>query len=131
MTAGALIAAVDELRPNQYAAARKLEWLRRLDGQILAEIESSHAPAGAGSSGGEAEDEAVLSAAYTADTELLAAFPWDEALYTAWLFCQIDLHNGEIGKYNQSLALFQAAWSSLADAVNRARRPLGASRLRL
>jgi hypothetical protein len=162
MTAGELIAQVDELRPNAYSQAQKLRWLRRLDGQILCEIEESHGgclpPAGGrrpgearpdeGSSpsepageeplspqetrpsalltasprGGEA---AVLPLTYDTDTELLAPFPWDEGLYTAWLFCQIDLHNGEIQKYNQSLQLLAAAWRSLADRVNRGSAPRG------
>ena len=62
---------------------------------------------------------------YAAETELLAPFPWGEGVYTAWLFCQIDLHNGEIQKYNQSLSLLAAAWRSLADWLNRQRRAQG------
>ena len=42
MTAGELIARVDELRPNAYSMEQKLRWLRRLDGQILAELEETH-----------------------------------------------------------------------------------------
>ena len=38
MTAGEAIAAADALRPNQYSTAQKLQWLRRLDGQIRAEL---------------------------------------------------------------------------------------------
>ena len=155
MTAGELIARVDELRPNAYSAEQKLRWLRRLDGQILSEIWETHGAmpppmgevaecvdwggGGVGHrtapsvSGGrdtpltappEGEPR-TLPPAYAADTQLLAPFPWDEGVYTAWLLCQIDLHNGEIGKYNQSLQLLAAAWRSLADWVNRSRRPLG------
>ena len=206
MTAGEVLAAVDQLRPNQYDAERKLRWLRRLDGQLLLELEATHRqnkairsgdslaaaastddlvlppPAGgqasdgdpaeairsgdslaaaagdpdgalggeASPSGGGAEQSEAEGASdggqrpegasellsrlpdpYTADTELPAPFPYDEALYTAWLFCQIDLHNGEIGKYNQSLALFQSAWRSLADHLNRTRRPCGEGRWKL
>ena len=151
MTAGELIARVDELRPNAYSAEQKLRWLRRLDGQILAEIEETHGalPPLQGEVAEQSEDGGVvprpttpqsppaaataplagepraLPDAYTDDTELLAPFPWDEGVYSAWLFCQIDLHNGEIGKYTQSLQLLAAAWRSLADWVNRSRRPLG------
>ena len=119
MTAGEVIALVDALRPNQYGEEQKLRWLRRLDGQILAELEDMHEPANA-------DDEApVLDDAYTVDTELLAPFPYGEELYTAYLFCQIDLHNAEIQKYNQSLSLLAAAWRQLADWINRSRRPKG------
>ena len=160
MTAGEVIALVDALRPNQYGEEQKLRWLRRLDGQILAELEDTHRPndtarscgsAGtAASTGGivsplrnepgslgfvpieETEDDEapVLDDAYTVDTELLAPFPYDEELYTAYLFCQIDLHNAEIQKYNQSLSLLAAAWRQLADWINRSRRPRGAARFK-
>ena len=221
MTAGELIARVDELRPNAYSAEQKLRWLRRLDGQILAEIWETHGasaarsaqsealssrtspqagvairtpgeteetdchavgrhahmpperlnggairgslptvrhdsvgeglapPVGAGAdptTGGASPaptetgetvetgysefriPHSELSPVYAADTQLLAPFPWDEGVYTAWLFCQIDLHNGEIGKYTQSLQLLAAAWRSLADWVNRRRMPLASAR---
>ena len=207
MTAGELIARVDELRPNAYSAEQKLRWLRRLDGQILAEIWETHGasaarsaqsealssrtspqagvairssdaetgkriatpvtrslvrndsvgeglapPVGAGAdptTGGASPaptetgetvetgysefriPHSELPPVYAADTQLLAPFPWDEGVYTAWLFCQIDLHNGEIGKYNQSLQLLAAAWRSLSDWVNRSRRPLGAPAWRM
>ncbi len=117
MTAGEAIALADELRPNQYSAEQKLRWLRRLDGQILAELEDSHRPETAGTS------PAVLEASYGADTELLAPFPYAEELYTAYLFCQIDLHNGEISRCNQSLSLLSAAWRQAADWFNRQRLP--------
>ena len=152
MTAGELIARVDELRPNAYSAEQKLRWLRRLDGQILAEIEETHgalpplqgevveqsenggvvprpttpqSPPAAATAPLAGEPRA-LPDAYTDDTELLAPFPWDEGVYSAWLFCQIDLHNGEIGKYNQSVLLLSAAWRELADWLNRRTMPKSA-----
>ncbi len=125
MTAREVIALVDALRPNQYGEEQKLRWLRRLDGQILAELGDMHEPANA-------DDEApALDDLYTVDTELLAPFPYDEELYTAYLFCQIDLHNAEIQKYNQSLSLLSAAWRQLADWINRSRRPKGVPGWRL
>ena len=54
MTAGELIARVDELRPNAYSAEQKLRWLRRLDGQILAEIWETHGASAARSAQSEA-----------------------------------------------------------------------------
>ena len=69
--------------------------------------------------------------AYTPETVLLAPFPYGEELYTAYLFAQIDLHNAEIGKYNQSAALLASAWRQLADHVNRTRAPRGRRALRL
>jgi hypothetical protein len=125
MTAGEILEQADRLRPNAYSAEEKLRWLRRLDGEILAELEDMHEPANA-------DDEApVLDDAYTVDTELLAPFPYDEELYTAYLFCQIDLHNAEITRYSQSLGLLQAAWRQLADFINRRRAPRGVAAWRM
>lgn len=114
MTAGELIAQVDTLRPNHYTVEEKLGWLRRIDGQILRELEETHVQNG---------ESAAFPEDYTEETELRVGFPYDSELYTAYLFCQIDLHNGEIGKYNQSMTLLSAAWRQLADSVNRGRLP--------
>ena len=123
MTAGEILDRVDALRPNAYSPEQKLRWLRRLDGQILLELLETHEGAAAGGGNG-AESvgqlppagevshcshrgagegaPASLPASYDQQTELLAPFPWGEGVYIAGLFCQIDLHNGEIQKYNQS-----------------------------
>ena len=123
MTAGELLRQADELRPNAFSVGQKLRWLRRLDAQILSELEETHEPASAAGPGEGRSALPVLEEVYSPETELLAPFPWGEELYLSWLFCQIDLHNGEIQKYNQSLSLLAAAWRSLADRVNRSRRP--------
>ena len=117
MTAAEVIALVDALRPNQYSNDQKLRWLRRLDGQIVEELENTHEGAAR---------EAELPEHYAPGTALLAPFPYAEELYTAYLFCQIDLHNAEIQKYNQSLSLLAAAWRSLADWINRGAMPKSA-----
>ncbi len=155
MTAGEILDRVDALRPNAYSAEQKLRWLRRLDGQILLELLETHegavpptvacgdtSPAGGGNgaesvgqlppagevshcSQGAGELPSLLEC-YDQQTQLLAPFPWGEGVYIAGLFCQIDLHNGEIQKYNQSLSLLAAAWRSLADWINRSAMPKGA-----
>ena len=121
MTAGELIAQVDALRPNQYGTEEKLRWLQRLDAQYRREILDTHAIP--------AEDAAEEP--YTEDSELLCPFPWGEELYTSYLFCQIDLMNAEIEKYNQSAALLAAAWRQAADSVNRALPAKGERRWKL
>ena len=118
MTAGALIAEVDALRPNQYSAAQKLQWLQRLDGQVKLELEETHEPLPSASQTEQSGEES-----YTAETELRVPFPYDTELYSAYLFCQIDLHTGEISRYNQSLSLLSAAWRQAADWFNRQRLP--------
>lgn len=121
MTAAALIAAVDALRPNQYTNAQKLGWLRRLDGQIKVELLDSH-------TGDSVE---LPDGDYTDESELLAVFPYAEELYTAYLFAQIDLNNAEIQKYDQSAALLSSAWRQYADWYNRSAMPLSAGAFRM
>ena len=116
MTAGELIGRVDALRPNRFSAQEKRNWLRRIDGQVLRELHDTHPEA----QWPELED------SYQDDTELLAPFPYGEEMYLGYLFCQIDLHNGEIQKYNQSLRLLSGAWRQLADWINRSSLPGGA-----
>ena len=115
LRAGALVSLVDEERPNQYPASRKLEWLRELDGLLYAEQLQTHEC--------EAEEPAPH---YDADSALLLPFPYGQPLYRAWLFTQIDLANGEIVRYNQSLSLFQWLWRLYADSLNRTVSPRAA-----
>lgn len=111
MTAGEILAAVDALRPNQYEAAQKLAWLSLLDGKLAGELFRVYD-----------ETYPFPCRSYTAETPLAAPFPYDWELYTTWLFAQIDLHNAEIVKYNQSMTLFAAAWRQLADHWSRTHR---------
>lgn len=59
------------------------------------------------------------------DTELLVPAPYDE-LYLWWLSAQIDYHNAELAKYNNSIALFNTGYSVYAELYNREHMPLGA-----
>lgn len=129
MTAGEAIARADLLRPNQYSSADKLRWLRRLDGQILEELLRTHEAVG-GEAGALAGAVTELPESYDENSVLLAPAPYDEELYSAFLYSQIDLHNAELQKYDQSVTLLAAAWRQLADWLNRARRPRGPRRWR-
>ena len=120
LRAGALVSLIDEERPNQYPASRKLAWLRELDGLLYHEQLCTHALA--------CEPPA---ARYDSDTPLLLPFPYGEALYRAWLCTQLDLCNGEIVRFNQSMTLFQWLWRQAVDALNRSVRPCAAGGWRL
>ena len=139
MTAGELIGRCDALRPNAYTQAEKLRWLQRLDGQIRRELLETHednaengGPLWATAPTPEASENAVgadsirpQTGPYDGDTVLLAGEPYGEEVYLSYLFAQIDLHNAEIEKYDQSAVLFAAAWRALADDVNRRTKPKG------
>lgn len=55
------------------------------------------------------------------DTELLIPHPYAEDIYNFYLQSRIDLENGEIQKYNNSNAMYTAAYSRFASAFNRER----------
>ena len=113
------IAAADALKPNQYTEAQKIAWLSQLDGGVFQEIICTHA------------DPAITTFnGYAADvdraTELLVPFPYAADLYNGYLQSMIDFANGEIGKYNQSAALYTSAYQAYAAFYNRTHMPVSA-----
>jgi hypothetical protein len=57
------------------------------------------------------------------DTELIAQPPYDK-LYVMYLFSQIDIHNAEIARYNNSAAMFSAVYQDFSAWYNRRHMPL-------
>ena len=58
------------------------------------------------------------------DTVLLVPAPYDD-VYIRWLEAQIDYANGEYGKYNNSMALYNTAYATYERYYNRTNMPLG------
>lgn len=56
------------------------------------------------------------------DHELLVPFPYTN-VYDYWLQSQIDLNNGELGKYNNTQAMFNAAFQTFSDYYTRTHMP--------
>ncbi len=93
MTAAQAIAALDELSPNSYDMGQKMVWLERVEA-ALAEVF------------GEAAGCPQLEA------PMLAPAPYDE-LYIRYMQAQIHLEAGEITRYNNAMALYNAALAGL------------------
>ena len=119
MTIIELITDVDALHPNGYDQVFKTQWLSQLDGRIKDEIIDTH-------EGGED----IIFNGYDADTnpntELLVPRPYDE-VYRYWLEAQIDYANGEYTKYNNSMMMFNTAYSAYERYYNRTHMPKGKS----
>ena len=118
MTIAEALAMVDALKPSKWTSTQKIKWLSDADSAIFDEIISTH----------EADDTTPTSfVGYTSETEtstvLLAPAPYDQ-LYRWYLESQIDLSNMELGKYNNSAALYTAAYQSFAAYYNRKHIPL-------
>lgn len=116
MTLMEAISRVDNIKPNRYTQVEKVKWLSTLDGIIKAEIIDTH-------EGGEG----VTFAAYDDVTdlmkELLVPAPYDE-MYIRWLEAQIDYANGEYGKYNNSITMYNTAYSAYEKYYNRIHKPI-------
>ena len=108
---------IDEVKPNSYSQSEKTKWLSSLDGIVKREIIDTH-------EGGEG----VAYSGYTTDTalttELLVPAPYDD-IYLRWLEAQIDYANGEYGKYNNSITMYNAAYTAYANHYNRNHMPKG------
>ena len=109
------INAVDALKHNTYSREDKIRWLSGLDGMVKRQIIDTHIT-----------EELVEYGGYDKntppDTELLIPAPYDE-LYVWWLSAQIDYHNGEFLRYNNSVTLFNTGYSVYAELFHREHKP--------
>ena len=85
MTAGQVLAQVDDLLPNSYPGEQKRRWLRQAEGFVLEEVVRAH-------EGGEA---AELPDELADAAPLLAPAPYD-GLYRHYVEAQIHYANGEL-----------------------------------
>lgn len=108
---------IDSLKHNTYSRRDKILWLSRLDSMVKRLIIDTH-------EGG--EDVVFENYTDTTDleTELLVPAPFDE-IYLRWLEAQIDYANGEYGKYNNSILMYQASYDGYANYYNRNHMPKG------
>lgn len=111
------VSRLDALKHNTYTTADKVSWLSRLDAMVKKHIIDTH----------EGADQVTFTG-YDANTDintvLLIPEPYDEA-YLRWMEAQIDYHNGEYSKYNNSIELFNTAYKAYQDYYNRTHMPIG------
>ena len=115
MTIIEAINAIDDLYPNTFPQGKKIEQLSKLDGVIKKEIIDKHEGSEEATFNGYDENTPL-------DTELLVPAPYDD-IYVFWLQTWIDYWNGEIGRYNNSTAMYKSAFSTYERAYNREHMP--------
>ena len=108
---------IDVLKPNPYNQAEKIRWLSELDGMIKSEIVDTH-------EGGDEVKYEQYGDNVVLTTELLVPHPYDR-IYLPWLQAQIDYLNGENGKYQNSMAMFNEAYIAYEKYYNRTKLPKG------
>lgn len=117
MTIMQALEALDREKPNMFTQEAKIGWLEELEAMVTREILQTH-------SGGEGAEVPVLGADVNA--ELTAPVPYDR-MYPLYLAAQVDRLNGELGKYNNSITLFTAAYGEYRNWYNRTHESVGAN----
>lgn len=117
MTIMEAINRIDAVKPNTYPQGEKIRWLNALDGMVKSKVIDTHEGASAVEFDGYTEDTNL-------STSLLVPAPYDE-MYLFWLESKIDYLNGETGRYNNSISMFNNAYDEYARYYNRTHMPIG------
>ena len=120
MTLIEAISRLDALKPNGFSGEQKIFWLSALDAEVKSGIIDRH------EGGGEIEF-VPYSQDSPGDTQLLIPAPYEE-VYLRYLEAQIDYANGEYERFNNSNAMYTAAYEAFSRAYNRKHMPLGADK---
>lgn len=129
MTLMGAIIRIDSVKPNRYDETEKIKWLSTLDGIVKKEVIDTHEKCGHCDLCNliHRYGEDVVNKGYDENTglatTLLIPHPYDE-VYIRWLEAQIDYANGEYGKYNNSITMFNTAYTSFVNYYNRDHKPI-------
>lgn len=109
---------IDDLMRNTYSQNNKLKWLSSIDNLAKMFIDAHEGA------------EEVTFTGYDENTdlqtELLIPAPYDE-VYLLWMEAKIHYHNGEYGKYNNAIEVFNTAFEGYKNYYNRTHMPKGKS----
>lgn len=106
---------IDSHKHNIYTQNDKIAWLSRLDSMVKTLIIDAH-------EGGEAVEFTGYDDSTDLNTEMLVPAPFDE-MYLRWLEARIDYSNGEYGKYNNAITMYQTAYDAYANHYRRTHMP--------
>lgn len=100
-TLGQVVGEVKRLRPSGYSGEEMTVWVNELQADIWRDVwlRTTEAP--------------VLDWALDQQEALLLDANWS-GLYHAWIGAQIDFHNGEYDKYQNSMEMYNAHWRRYA-----------------
>ena len=110
---------IDSLKPNSYSTEDKIAWLSIVDGEVKENIINTHEGSDKVAFNGYTEDTPL-------DTVLLIPAPYDD-IYIKWLEAQIDYANGETKRFNNSIIMYNTAYSAFSRYYNRNHMPIGTS----
>lgn len=99
-----IIDRVDLNKPNAFEPEEKLRWLTELDGKIAVEVLMLNMDLVKKLPRGEK----------AMQCEPLVSYPYED-LYDRWLEAKIDYHNDEIGKYQNAMEAYNAAYNGFVN----------------
>lgn len=111
------ISRTDDLKHNTFTQQDKICWVNQVDMKVKLQLIDTH-------EGGADAEFCGYDEHTDPDTELLIPAPFDE-IYLLWMQAQIDYHNGEYARYNNSAERYNTAWSEYRNHYNRTHMPKG------
>lgn len=153
MTAREVLTSVDLLRPNAFTDQEKLYFLNTIEGRIYREILEKAEPPKEAKPQAEADKETEEAPETTEmvqeetpapegggflslqkgqcfrpivegeeERELVVPIPYTD-IYIYYLAAMIDFYNGDSGRYNDSMAMFNRAWDEYAAHYRATHKP--------
>jgi hypothetical protein len=104
MTVRELLAMVDQLRPNAYTDQEKIDMLNTIEGRVYTDILLKAEGY---------EGEFVPFKEGQEKRELIVPVPFTD-LYVFYLAAMIDFYNGDSGRYNDTMVLYNRAFDDYA-----------------
>lgn len=114
MTLQEAIEKCDKLKPNQYDEEEKTGWINELELRVVRDILQKH----------EGYEEYVFMPYEPGEEAVLIVPEPYSSMYVKFLFCQVDLYNTEIDRYNNSAALFNAIFADYQSFFRRTHMPI-------
>lgn len=110
MTVPEVLMEIGRVKPHQYTNDTLVRWLSELDGRVWEDLIGHYLP--------EEQKPILPYSVGDALTQLLIPFPHGD-VYMKWLTAQIDFHNGDFDRYNNSMLMWQEAYQGFVDSYTR------------
>lgn len=118
-----LINIVDKLKPNPFTNDVKVAWINEVWLMIAEQILNRY------EGGEDLKSYKKYDYRYDMDKELIYADEFSD-VYINYMLAKIDFYTAEYGRYNNSVALFEASFNELAKMVRRTKKPVNKHELR-
>lgn len=123
MTILQCITQLQSIKPHQYDDETIIRWISNLDGLLYNEIVSWHEPPRDELGNPVEIHHGPYDPETDMDTVLMVPEPYSD-VYVKYLAAQVDYHNAEMQRYNNSMVMYNMAYTTFADWYNRTHMPM-------